>query len=87
MDYEDDDNNNSSLREKAHEEEFERMKREEFSGTNGVSNGNGSYGGNLLNGNSNEVGSISELRQQVLSDMTFTDKAANGKHDKIFDFN
>ena len=87
MNYEDDDNKNSSLREKAHEEEFERMKREEFSGTNGVANGNGSYGGNLLNGNSNEVGSISELRQQVLSDMTFTDKAGNGENDEFFYFN
>ena len=87
MSYEDDDNKNSSLREKAHEEEFERMKREEFSGANGVANGNGSYGGSLLNGNSNEVGSISDLRQQVLSDMTFTDRAGNGESDEFFYFN
>ncbi len=90
MDYDDDDNKDSSLREKAHEEEFERMKREEFSDTNIGANGRSS-GGNLLNGKSSkDLGSITELRQQVLNDMTFTDRASsglNGNHDEFFYFN
>ena len=86
-DYDDDDNKDSSLREKAHEEEFERMKREEFSDTNIGANGRSS-GGNLLNGKSSkDLGSITELRQQVLNDMTFTDRASsglNGTSDEFF---
>ncbi len=89
MDYDDDDNKNSSLREKAHEEEFERMKREQFSNTNGGANGK-SYSGNTLNGkNSKDLGSMIELRQQVLNDMTFTGSNgfANGSGDEFFYFN
>ena len=87
MDYEDDDIKNSSLREKAHEEEFERMKRQEYSATNGIANGNGSYAGN-----SKDVGSMAELRQRVLNDMTFIDRtpcafAQGSPNEEFFFFN
>jgi selenocysteine lyase/cysteine desulfurase len=95
-DYDEDDNKNSSLREKAHEEEFERMKREEFAGSNGVtSNGSGSFRGGFLNGDSKDARNMTELRQNVLNDMTFTDRDSpaltkdllNGDHDDFFCFN
>jgi selenocysteine lyase/cysteine desulfurase len=96
MDYDDDDNKNSSLREKAHEQEFERMKSEEFSDLNGFANGNGSHGGGFLNGDSKDAKSMAELRQRVLDDMTFTGRGSsvskngslNGIHnDEFFFFN
>ena len=90
-DYDDDDNKDSSLREKAHEEEFERMKREEFSDSNGVttsSNGNGSHRGSFLNGDSKDAKNMTELRQNVLDDMTFTDDGGSpASTEEFFYFN
>eukprot|EP00537_Pseudo-nitzschia_pungens_P013687 CAMPEP_0172383022 /NCGR_PEP_ID=MMETSP1061-20121228/951_1 /TAXON_ID=37318 /ORGANISM="Pseudo-nitzschia pungens, Strain cf. pungens" /LENGTH=785 /DNA_ID=CAMNT_0013111125 /DNA_START=115 /DNA_END=2469 /DNA_ORIENTATION=- len=94
IDYDDDENENknSSLREKAHEEEFERMKREEFADSNGVANGTFSNGGGFVSPTSNNrVRTMAELRQQILRDMTFNDGTKNeqeeGSSDDFFFFN
>uniref|UniRef100_A0A7S4ABA3 Aminotransferase class V domain-containing protein n=1 Tax=Pseudo-nitzschia australis TaxID=44445 RepID=A0A7S4ABA3_9STRA len=92
----DDGNNNSSLREKAHEEEFERMKREEFADSNGIaSNSNARNGRDFVTPDSNGIGTMTELRQEILRDMTFLDgcssvstkNEARGNSDDYFFFN
>ena len=77
MGYDDDDNQNSSLREKAHEEEFQRMKLEEFAHENGVASGNGSVDDGFLNDTGKKSQSINELREYILNDMIFIDGSSS----------